>query len=182
MGFPEKYLHSLTSSNLQDDEMHHDTEALFAAAVADVTGAGLGALLSRVKFADGTVNKLFEGNAANLARLLRIWTEAVKQKGIERKWVKMGAAWDVAAAHSLFNRVALASLAHWLDGRCTACRGAGQMQDRRLCKCCSGSGKAEIAGGGFERERTLDMVCELDNFVIKHNARAAGRMRRSVLA
>lgn len=79
MAFVEKYVASLNASSLLDDAQHHQTDALAAAALADGTGAGpgLGSLLSRVKYADGSVNKLFEGGTANLAELLRIWTAAV---------------------------------------------------------------------------------------------------------
>lgn len=73
MAFVEKYVASLNASTLQCDPHHHLTDALCAAALADSTGAGLGALLSRVKYADGSVSKLFESGTANLAQLLRIW-------------------------------------------------------------------------------------------------------------
>lgn len=178
MGFIDRYVNSLNSSNLQDDELHHSTEALCAAALADVTGAGLGALLARVKYADGSVSKSFESGTANLAQLLGIWKAAVHRKGIERKWVKMNAAWDVTAALALFDRVAERSLAHWLDGKCKTCGGTGRA-DRLVCKCCKGSGAAAIECGGFERERVLDMHGELENLLISHNARAAGRLRRT---
>lgn len=178
MGFPDQYMWALGSSTLQDDDTHHATEPLFAAAVADVAGSGMGALLSRVKFADGSISKLFESGTQNLAVLIRSWRVVVRQKGMERKWVKMSAAWDVQAAHALFDRVADKSLAHWLDGRCAECNGAGQTVERRLCSCCKGSGRADLPGGGFERERVLDMSTELENYLQSHNARAAARLRR----
>lgn len=178
MAFVEKYVASLNASSLLDDAQHHQTDALVAAALADGTGAGLGSLLSRVKFADGSVSKMFEGGTANLAQLLRIWTAAVIEKGRARKWVKEGTAWDAQAAQALYRRVAERSLAHWLDGKCKPCGGTGQ-QARRLCTCCGGNGQAALEGGGFELERIRDMVGELENLLISHNARAAGRMRRS---
>jgi hypothetical protein len=177
MAFVEKYVASLNASSLLDDEHHHLTDALCAAALADSTGAGLGSLLSRVKYADGSVSKLFEGGAANLAQLLRIWTAAVIEKGRARKWVKEGTAWDAQAAQALYRRVAERSLAHWLDGKCKPCGGAGQTPARRLCTCCGGTGQAELEGGGFERERTLDMVSELEALMQAHNARAAVLLR-----
>jgi hypothetical protein len=176
MAFAERYLAAVNSSNLLDDEHHHLTEALCAAALADSTGAGIGSLLSRVKFADGTVSKLFEGNTGNLVQLLRIWTGAVMEKGRSRRWVKEGTAWDAQAAQALYRRVAEHSLAHWLDGKCESCGGAGQTPERRLCTCCKGSGQAELPTGGFERERVLDMVSELEGLLQAHNARAARLM------
>lgn len=176
MGFADQYVWSLNASTLQDDETHHATEPLFAAAVADVTGSGMGALLSRVKFADGVAHQVFESGTANLAQLLRIWTARVIEKGRERKWVKEGTAWDAAAAQALYRRVAERSLAYWLDGKCPACSGSGNTTERRICVPCKGSGHGEIGGGGFEREKALDMVSELEGLLQSHNARAGKRM------
>ncbi len=177
MGFADRYLHAVNSSDLRDDEHHHATDALCAAALADTTGAGIGSLLSRVKYADGTQHKLFESGSANLASLLRIWTARVIEKGRERKWVKEGTAWDAQAAQALYHRVAERSLAYWLDGKCPACSGSGNTADRRICLQCKGTGRGEIGGAGFERERTLDMVSELEGLLQAHNGRAAGLLR-----
>ena len=57
MRFAEKYIASLSSQNLRDDAFHHDLDAVAAAALA----GDMGALLCRVKYADGTVSRLFEG-------------------------------------------------------------------------------------------------------------------------
>ncbi|WP_249153798.1 hypothetical protein [Janthinobacterium lividum] len=112
MGFAEKFVASLQSSNLRDDAFHHDLDAIAAAALA----GDLGSLLCRVKYADGTINRLFEGNSGNLAQLLRIWTAAVTEKGKARRWVKINSERDVFTAHALYKRVAHASLAPWLLG------------------------------------------------------------------
>jgi len=48
--------------------------------LADVTSSGIGGLLSRVKYAEGTPSKLFESSTANLASLLRLWTDVVTQR------------------------------------------------------------------------------------------------------
>lgn len=177
MGFADPYLHAVNSSDLRDDEHHHATDALRAAALADTAGAGIGSLLSRVKYADGTQRKLFASGSANLAGLLRIWTQRVIEKGRERKWVKIGNAWDGQAAEALYRRVAERSLAHWLDGKCTSCSGSGTTMDRRICVACKGTGKSEVGGQGFERERVLDMVSELEGLLQAHNARAAASLR-----
>ncbi|MYM32229.1 hypothetical protein GTP58_28235 [Duganella sp. CY15W] len=60
MGFADRYLHAVNSSDLRDDEHHHATDALCAAVLADTASAGIGGLLSRVKYADGTQQKLLE--------------------------------------------------------------------------------------------------------------------------
>ena len=178
MGFADRYVCSLNASTLQDDEEHHAAEPLFAAAVADMTGAGLGALLCRVKYADGTLHRMFEGNQQNMAQLLRIWTTAVIEKGKARRWVKNE---DVAIAHGLYRRVAEASLAHWLDGRCKACSGTGvaSLLGNRKCTPCTGSGTAVISHlCGYEKKIALDMVSELMGLCDSHARRAGARLRR----
>lgn len=68
------------------------------------------------------------------------------------------------------------SLAHWLDGKCAGCSGTGNTPDRSFCVPCKGSGKTDVGGAGFERERVLDMVSELEGLLCAHNARAAVRL------
>ena len=177
MGFADHYVWSLNASTLQDDETHHATEPLFAAAVVDITGAGLGALLSRVKYADGSISKLFESGTQNLAQLLRIWSEVVARKGEERRWVKVSSARDASTARALYKRVAERSLAHWLDGKCKSCNGSGSRADHRTCSACKGAGIESVAGQGFERDRILDMIGELEGMLQAHNTRAAARLR-----
>ena len=99
------------------------------------------------------------------------------QKGTERRWIKSNTAWDQQAAHALYERVAYASLAHWLDGKCKPCGGTGQ-QARRLCTCCNGTGTghAALKGGSFERERALDTISELEGLMQSHDQRATRRL------
>lgn len=73
-----------------DDAHHYQTYPLAAAALA----GDIGALLCRVKYADGTLNRMFEGNQQNLAQLLRIWTVEVIKLGRARRWVSENTAWD----------------------------------------------------------------------------------------
>lgn len=171
MGFVEKFVASLQSSNLRDDAFHRDLDAIAAAALA----GDLGSLLCRVKYADGTINKLFEGNSVNLAQLLRIWTAAVTEKGKARRWVKINSERDIFTAHALYKRVGCASLAHWLDGHCTDCGGTGvSLKSLRGCVSCAGTGECEvICAGGFERERIKDMISELSAILDSHSRRAA---------
>lgn len=177
MGFAEHYIASLSSQNLRGDAHHHSLDVLAAAALA----GDMGALLCRVKYADGSISRLFEGNAGNLAQLLRTWTAAVSEKGRARRWVKANTAWDAQAANTLYRRVAEASLAHWLDSKCKACRGTGveAAATHAICKACSGSGEAAIScSGGFELERIKDMVSELESIFQSHGARAMRRLGR----
>lgn len=179
--FVDRYIHAVNASDLRDDEHHHAPEALAASAHAsyhDEHGRGdLGALLCRVRYADGTQGKLYESGARNLAPLLRLWLELVTQKGKDREWIKIRAEWDISAAHSLYKRVADESLAFWLDSRCGDCQGATQTVERRTCPTCCGSGTTAIPHG-FVGEKVRDMVSELDTILTAFMDRAASRMRR----
>lgn len=178
MGFADRYIHALSASNLKDDERHNQAEPLMASAFATASLTGdLGPLLHRVKFADGVARREFEGNPGNLAQLLRLWTAEVTKRGRARRWVPENTAWDAEAALKLYRQVAEHSLAYWLDGKCDPCGGTG-LTEARACKCCRGTGKAELTmAAGFVREHTLNMVSELHNIADSHAARAASKLR-----
>jgi len=182
MGFADKFVWSLNSHDLRDDAHHRDLNPIAAAAIADASVGTFGALLCRVKFADGTVHREFEGNQANMAQLLRLWIAEVTKRGRARQWVKIASERDIQTAHILYRRVAEASLAHWLDGKCTSCHGSGVTKDRTICKPCKGSGDAEVTcSGGFERERIKDMVSELHAIASSHASMAARLLRNENL-
>jgi len=179
MGFADKYLHSLLSADLRDDQFHHQPEALQASAHADNVARDIGSLLKRVKYAD-TLGRQFEDNAGNLARLLREWIAIVAEKGEARRWIKPA---DIPTighlAPAMYKRVAEASLAHYLDGKCTVCRGAKVGGDRRVCGTCAGTGEAKLLGmSDFERHRVLDMVSELMSLEATHSGAANLLLRR----
>jgi hypothetical protein len=181
MPFAERYLNALNSSNLQDDELHKQTEALAAAALADLAGGNgsiFGSMLTRAKFTSGA-KKAFDSGAADLAPLLRTWKGVVAKRGLDRGWFPAPRTeWDANAIHKRFAQIAEQSLAHWLDGHCEACNGSA-VNDRGLaCKPCNGSGKGEIPGDNTVAERTRDMVSELDGLCQAHSARAGAKMRQ----
>jgi len=123
-----------------------------------------------------------EAGVAHLALLLRLWIAEVTKRGRMRRWVPENTAWDAEAAVKLYRTVAQASLAHWLDGQCGSCGGTG-IAAERACKCCAGSGKADLAmAAGFVREHTLNMVSELHNIAGSHAARASAKMRTPQMA
>ncbi len=177
--FAEKYTKAVNASDLRDDERHHATDALCASAKADETGGEvvLGSLLSRVKYADGA-RKEFEGSATNMVSLIRAWTTAVTEKGRARGWLKPKTEWDISAAFKLYERVALASLAYWMDSRCKPCEGTGQTTDRRICTCCAGTKRAVIEAGRLESDLIKDMVSELEGIYLSHSRRASKLLRR----
>jgi len=178
--FAEKYLAALNTTDLRDDDQHSRTEALAAAALADLTGGGdvFGSLLARAKYADDVPRKAFDSATQNLPALLKVWTAAVTKKGLERQWLKIKHPWDITAAHAMYAKIARVSLAHWLGGECTCCNGT-KIANSRACTHCAGSGREPIQGGAIEREKISDMVSELEGIYQSHAARAGAKLRRA---
>jgi hypothetical protein len=178
--FAERYLQALNSSNLKDDDQHRQTEALAAAALADLSGGGsvFGSLLARAKYGDGVPHKTFEAGNRNLAVLLRVWTDVVTKKGLARAWLKIKHEWDIPAAHGIYKKIALHSLAHWLGGGCEVCNGT-KIAYGRACTHCAGTGLEPIQGGAIERQKISDMISELEGLYQSHGARAGAKMREA---
>lgn len=179
--FAERYAHSVNSSNLMDDEFHRKTEALHASAISSLhADSSLGALLTRIKFADGNVHKDFEGHPENLAQLLRIWTSKVRQKGQSRGWLPVPRTeWDASATESFYRKVAETSIARWLDSRCLACNGTGIQITQHACHECNGSKISELRGEPLYVKCSLDVQSELEDIFNKHNSFSAYKLRRA---
>lgn len=181
MGFSERHLHAIFATDLRDDAFHHQPEVLRASAYADEVSRGLGSLLSRVKYAD-TLGHQFEDRPENLAKLLREWGAIVAEKGAARRWIKTE---DIPTighlAPAMYKRVAEASLAHYLDGKCVECHGSKVSLDWRTCGTCKGSGDAAIMGlSAHETKLALDMVSELMSLESSHSGAASALLRRDV--
>jgi hypothetical protein len=184
MPFAERYLNALNSSNLQDDELHKQTEVLAAAALADLTGGSgsvFGSMLSRAKYADPVQHKTFESGNHNLAVLVKVWTQAVVEKGVARQWLKIKHTWDIPAAHGIYKKIALHSLAHWLGGECEQCNGTkiSASSGRACTHCVETSGREPVKGGALEVRYIKDMVSELESLCQSHGARAGAKMRQA---
>lgn len=182
MSFAEQYISALNSSNLQDDQHHRATEALAAAALADLSGGSgvvFGSMLARVRSVDGVPRQAIESGSANLAVLLRVWKQAVFEKGQARGWLKVVHEWDIAALQGICNKIALHSLAHWLDGACTVCNGTGITANRACAHCTDTPGREPVEGSGLLRERIKDMISELEGVHQSHAARAGAKMRKA---
>lgn len=182
--FAEKYLRSLNTSDLRDDEQHCQTEALVAASVADRSARNIGALLHRVKYGS-SYSQVFEGDNHALSSLRREWLDIVAQKGRDRKWIKTE---DWARIGYLLPRlvekVATASLAHYLDGNCRICTGTGRSALLQTCRPCNGTGQGAIAStpevslNSYEIELTRQMVGELMALEQAHAGVASAKLRR----
>jgi len=178
--FAERYLNALSTSNLQDDDQHHHTEPLVAAALADLSGGSgelFGTMLLRAHIA-GVPRQPTESAARGLAVLLRIWTGEVARKGFDRKWINIKYEWDITAAYAMYAKIARVSLAHWLGGECQCCHGT-KIVESRACTHCNGTGRELVQGGALEREKVLDMVSELEGMFQAHSARAGARLRKA---
>ena len=181
MSFAEQYLNALNSSNLQDDEHHRATEALAAAALADLPGRSssiFGSMLARAKI-DGVPQEAITGGSQNLAMLLRAWKEVVFQKGRARGWIKIVNPWDIHALEGICNKIALQSLTHWLGGECTVCNGTKINAGRACTHCTETPGREPVAGNGLLRERILDMISDLEGLYQSHAARAGAKLRKA---
>lgn len=179
MGFCDRYIHALHSTDLRDDALHHMTDALQAASFANDVARGIGSLLARVKYAD-TLSRQFEDGNGNLAKLQREWLAIVTEKGSARRWIKVE---DIPTighlAPAMYKRVADASLEHYLDGKCTDCRGSGVSDASQMCRPCKGSGNSEITGlGNLENKHAMDMVSELMSLESSHSGAASALLRR----
>lgn len=125
----KRYASDCSSSNLLDDERHHDTDTLAAVAL----GADeFGALLLRAKWA-GTHNEMA---AAVILPLLEIWRGMVMKKAVKRGWAKNS---DTVAHHSFW---------YWMYDTCPNCNGLGELViDKntpvlnKVCGVCNGSKK-----------------------------------------
>lgn len=186
MSFAETYAGALTAS-LQDDEHHHATGVLRAAAHADKVARGIGALLHRVKYGNAT-KQTFESGTASLAQLQREWLAIVDKKGRDRKWIKTQ---DWPHIGHLFpklaERVASHSLAHYLGGICEACNGTGAKSAKeafKTCTECHGTRKAAIKStpgyklSAYETDLIGQMVAELDALESSHAGVASALLKR----
>lgn len=181
MPFEDRYLNALNSTNLLDDDKHHQTEALAAAALADLSGGSgsiFGSMLARAKI-DGVPREAIASGSHSLAVLLRVWKEAVFQKGRDRKWIRVVQPWDIPALEGICNKIALQSLAHWLGGECSACNGTKINAGRACTHCSDTPGREPVAGTGLLREHILDMINDLEGLYQSHAARAGAKMRRA---
>jgi len=135
MGIEKSYARATVSSNLKDDEFHHDHEKLAAVALSGV-GEGnwpYANLLLRVKYA---------GDASSYNTLAEEWRAHVKIKAALRGW-------PITVSAS---KVARLSLDHWLNDVCPACSGRAHLPLMNLpnvlsddpCPACSGTGTRPI--------------------------------------
>lgn len=84
MGFADRYIASLSASNLRDDAAHHQAEPLMAAAFASAAAGDLGPLLYRFKFA-GTATETLARAAQIRDHVESELAKAVRSKDVRRQ-------------------------------------------------------------------------------------------------
>ena len=132
----EKYAGAVNSTNLKDDEHHHNTDVLAAVALT----TRLGSNLLRAKYA---------GIEASTKPLMDDWKCIILKRAIREGWTQFA------------EEVALISLWYWLEPICETCKGREHpkipntpMLEMIVCPTCGGTGR-----------KPLECVAEIQLFV-----------------
>lgn len=158
----QKYVRAAESTNLRNDELHHDLEVIMAVALASTWGG----LMFRVKY---------QNDRASYRRLLDQWTWIVSCKAVRRQWPN----------HIDIKKVAYLSLQRWLNSICPACTGRKKqsvfntpMLSDRDCPLCQGTGEAPFSPPKQIENEVLDMVEELFDDEFRAARRAKKKLGR----
>lgn len=159
MGIVQSYCRATISSNLKDDEFHHQTEKLAAVALS----GRLGSMLFRVKYAN---------DHTSYNTLKEAWTEVVTAKSVLRQWPK-----EVSA-----KKIARISLDYWQNDVCTECGGTGHKPLALVpnvlsddpCPACHGTTKKPLQVKHNIRDYVADMVETIEEMT-RHAAGEAMR-------
>lgn len=140
MNVIQKYARAVNSSNLADNELHHETDVLAAMALS----SAIGSILHRVKYANDEMS---------LKPLMLIWREMVLVRAKRGKWLHVA------------EEVADISLWHWIEEICHTCHGRKFEEIPNtpslaaiVCPDCSGSGKRKLACDAEIRDFVLDSI------------------------
>jgi len=153
-----QYARSVNSSNLVDDETHHNLDILAAVALT----SALGGLLFRVKYS---------GDEMSLKPLMLIWREMVLIRAKRGKWLHVA------------EEVADISMWAWIDEICHTCKGRKFEEIPNtpslaaiVCPDCGGTGKRKLACDAEIRDFVLDSIQCLESM-----AREAGSIAHKKL-
>ena len=161
MQIAQRYDSASVSTNLKDDEFHHQTEILAAMGMVSThETCKLASKLYRVKFAL---------DASSYNSLLEEWTEIVVKKKSNRKWP------DFVFA----GQIARLSLDHCLNDVCKICYGKGHLPlvtelgteiktvlSDDPCPACNGTSKRPIEAKHALVKYVEDMVEVLEKMII----------------
>jgi HrpA-like RNA helicase len=161
VGIIKSYSQAIQSSNLRDDEHHHQTEKLAAVAMSGT----LGNLLFRVKYAN---------DHTSYNALKEAWTELVTAKAKSRRWPD-----DVSP-----KKVARLALDYWQNDLCETCGGSGhkahpdnpQLLLDDACSACKGTAKKPIQ----VKHNLMDYVSDMVETIETMTARAANEAMKKL--
>lgn len=154
----ERYAGAVNTSDLRDDERHHQTDILAAVALS----SKLGSLLHRAKNAN---------DQYSIIPLLELWRAACKRRAKEDKWKKVA------------EEVADISLWYWLDDLCQVCKGRGHpviidtpTLEAATCQDCHGTGRKKLQCSENIKGLVLDGVQILDRMANEAGCKAAKKL------
>jgi hypothetical protein len=169
MGIIKSYARATISSNLKDDEFHHDHEKLAAVALSGVATGSPGHLLFRVKYVN---------DATSYSALLAEWETIVLIKAVGRTWPR----------HIDAKQVARLSLEYWVNDICTVCGGKGHIPVDGVpnvlkdgpCNVCHGTGIKPLACDERLRKYIADMVETLNGMVVHAGGEAIRKLAKEI--
>ncbi len=160
-----KYSRAVQSSNLQDDDRHHQAEVLAAMGLASIEHK-LGPLLFRVKYAN---------QATSYYQLLEQWAEITVERAIRHRWPQSIEPYQIAAL----------SLAYWLSDICPACTGRKSDAIKNTpclsgveCAACGGTGRRKLDCEEQERPYIEKSVDQLDIMILRAGDAAVRKLAR----
>jgi hypothetical protein len=169
MGIVQSYARATISSNLKDDEHHHDHEKLAAVAMSGKLTGSPGNLLLRVKYAN---------DATSYKALLAEWETIVGTKAVIRAWPQ----------HIIYQKIAALSLEYWINDICPECGGKGHMPLSGVpsvlhddaCNACGGTGIKALVCDERLRRYIADMVDTLNSMVIHAGGEAIKKLANNM--
>jgi len=169
MGIVKSYTRATVSSNLKDDEFHHDHEKLAAVALSGVPTDSPANLMYRVKYAN---------DATSYKALLSDWERLVLMKAVIRSWPQ----------HINAKKVAQLSLDYWLNDICLTCGGKAHLPVEGIhnvlsdnpCPACKGTGTKELECESNWRKYITEMVESLNSMEVHAGGEAMRKLSKDM--
>ena len=165
MKLAKKYSAAVQSSNLRDDDQHHQAEVLAAMGLASVENP-LGPLLYRVKYAN---------QAVSYYQLLEQWAEKTRKHAVKIGWPQ----------HIQPHKIAALSLAYWLTDMCQVCTGRKSDQIDNTpclsgvdCAACGGTGRRKLDCEDRERPYIEKSIDQLDILILRAGDAAVRKLAK----
>jgi hypothetical protein len=165
VGIIKSYTRATISSNLKDDEFHHDHEKLAAVALSGGSTGSPANLLFRVKYAN---------DASSYSALLAELEQIVSAKAALRGWPK----------HINPLKVARLALEYWVNDICPVCSGKGHLPVDGVpnvlrdepCHACKGTGTKALMCEENWRKYITEMVEALNGMAVHAGGEAIKKL------